>query len=307
MKLKKCITLGIGMIAGISLLLTGIGCGTRSTSNSTDIITEEKAKSIMLEKVPEATIVKFSYEKDDITPKYEGTLIKDNYEYDIEINAKTGEITQFEEEKSITNGSTVGSSVASNETTNNANEINNEVTNSSNTTSNGANNSTNNGVNADNNNSIITEEEAKNIMLSKVPNGNIVEFSYDIDDGRESYEGTLIKDNVKYELDVDAKTGEIIKFEQEAIRNSNNEGNSNTQNPSISQGNANTSSYIGEEKAKSIMLEKVPGATFVQFYLDNDETPEYEGELIKDNIEYEISVDAKTGQIIDFSQEPVGR
>ena len=55
------------------------------------------------------------------------------------------------------------------------------------------------------------------------------------------------------------------------------------------------------------MLEKVPGATFVQFYLDNDETPEYEGELIKDNIEYEISVDAKTGQIIDFSQEPVGR
>ena len=40
------------------------------------------------------------------------------------------------------------------------------------------------------------------------------------------------------------------------------------------------------------MLNKVPGATISKFYLDNDATPEYDGELIKGDYEYDISVDA---------------
>lgn len=180
---------------------------------------------------------------------------------------------------------------------------------------------------------LITSEEAKEIILKKVPNGTFTEFSFDSDDKTPKYDSTVIKDNIEYEVDVDAKTGEVIKFEKEKIsinktstnssvstnnatttnNNSNNTANSsatnnntasNTQNNTVNNANTKAStSLIGEAKAKQIMLDKVPGATFRTFYLDNDYTPEYEGELIKDNVEYDISVDAKTGKIIEFSQE----
>lgn len=73
-------------------------------------------------------------------------------------------------------------------------------------------------------------------------------------------------------------------------------------NPSI----GNNSIYeINSEEAKKIMLNKVPGAKVINFYLDNDNSPEYEGKLIKNNKEYEISIDAKTGAIVDFSEEVI--
>ena len=234
----------------------------------------------MLDKVPGATITEFSYDGDDKIPKYDGTLIKDNYEYEVDINAETGEVIKFEKEKvSISN-------------TNNQNTSN-----------------------------LITEEKARTIMLDKVPGATITEFSYDKDDSVPKYEGTLVKDNYEYEIDVNAKTGEVTKFEKEKIDTSNNSSNSSTNNqqsttkPDSTQNNVSnntstntqSSSYIGEAKAKSIILSKVPGATINKFYLDNDETPEYEAELVKGDMEYEISIDAKTGSIKEFSKEHIDK
>lgn len=176
-----------------------------------------------------------------------------------------------------------------------------------------------------NNVNLITKEKAKTIMLNKVPGAAITEFSYDKDDRVPKYDGTLVKENYEYEIDVNAKTGEVIKFEKEKIFTSNNSSNSNGSNnssinnqqsttkPNSTQNNTNSNkvtstqgnSYIREAKAKSIMLSKVPGATIKQFYLDNDRTPEYEAELIKGDIEYEISIDARTGEIKEFSKEHI--
>ena len=137
----------------------------------------------------------------------------------------------------------------------------------------------------------VTPEVSKSIMLNKVPGANILEFSYDGDDKTPKYDGTLIKDNYEYEVDVNAKTGQIIKFEKEAIFTHNSNGNANnasantqqstTQQSTTQNNNASTTrkAYIGESKAKSIMLNKVPGATISKFYLDNDATPEYYGLL----------------------------
>ena len=163
----------------------------------------------------------------------------------------------------------------------------------------------------------VTPEVAKSIMLNKVPGANILEFSYDGDDKTPKYDGTLIKDNYEYEVDVNAKTGQIIKFKKEAIFTYNSNGNANnasantqqstTQQSTTQNNNASTTrkAYIGESKAKSIMLNKVPGATISKFYLDNDATPEYDGELIKGDYEYDISVDAVTGEIREFSKERI--
>ena len=295
MKLKQYFTLGIGMVAGFGLSLAGLSHASKNESNHSNLITSDKAKTIMTNKVPGATILEFSYDGDDRIPKYDGTLIKDNYEYEIDVNAKTGEVIKFEKEKVFTPN--------------------------------------NNNINTNN---LITSEKAKSIMMGKVPGATIIEFSYDGDDRIPKYDGTLKKDNYKYEIDVNAKTGEVIKFEKEKIFIPNNTSNSNvstsssinnqqsTPKPSYTQNKVNnnvsanptnnnkntttntqSNSYIGEAKAKSIMLSKVPGATIRGFHLDYDRTPEYEAELIKGDFEYEISVDARTGAIREFSKERI--
>ena len=53
------------------------------------------------------------------------------------------------------------------------------------------------------------------------------------------------------------------------------------------------------------MLSKVPGATIRSFHFDSDSTPEYEAELVKDGYEYDISVNALTGAIREFSKERI--
>lgn len=58
-----------------------------TTSGNSGLISVEKAKSIVLAKIPGATIVKIHLEKDDGIYIYEGEARLGNYEYDFEINA----------------------------------------------------------------------------------------------------------------------------------------------------------------------------------------------------------------------------
>ena len=130
---------------------------------------------------------------------------------------------------------------------------------------------------------LIGSTKAKEIMLKKVPGAKIVKFRLD-NDRTPEYEGELTKGSYKYEIDVNAKTGKITDYEKEKIKTSSKK-------------------LIGEAKAKEIMLKKVSGAKIVKFELDNDKTPEYEGELRKGNYEYEISVNAITGKITEFEKD----
>ncbi|MDU6983513.1 MAG: PepSY domain-containing protein [Terrisporobacter othiniensis] len=132
---------------------------------------------------------------------------------------------------------------------------------------------------------LIGSTKAKEIMLKKVPGAKIVKFRLD-NDRTPEYEGELTKGSYKYEIDVNAKTGKITDYEKEKIKTS-------------------SSKYIGETKAKEIMLKKVPGAKIVKFKLDKDDTPEYEGELTKGSYKYEISVNAKSGKITDYEKEKI--
>ncbi|WP_415288051.1 PepSY domain-containing protein [Clostridium perfringens] len=191
---------------------------------------------------------------------------------------------------------------------------------------------------------LITPEKAKEIMLSKVPNGTFIEFSFDDTDNFNeipTFDGKLIKDNIEYDIEVNAKDGSIFKLEKEAllinnntvssntsqkapnkVQNTNSTNNTTTNNTTTNntttnnntQNNVNNSpqqttstkpqqKFIGEEKAKNIMLSKVPNSKITKFYLDNDNTPEYEGTLINGNNKYEITINAITGAILDFEEE----
>ena len=299
MKAKQYLTLGLGIVAGFGISVVGVSYASQNLVSNVKQVTPEVAKSIMLNKVPGANILEFSYDGDDKTPKYDGTLIKDNYEYEVDVNAKTGQIIKFEKEAIFTHNS--------NGNANNASANTQQSTTQQSTTQNNNASTTRKAY--------IGESKAKSIMLNKVPGATISKFYLD-NDATPEYDGELIKGDYEYDISVDAVTGEIREFSKERIRNYNNptinnststNSNTNANNnvPTNNNGITTNRTYIGESKAKSIMLSKVPGATIRRFHFDNDSTPEYEAELIKDGYEYDISVNALTGGIIEFSKERI--
>ena len=65
-------------------------------SASNKYISAEKAKSIAQKKVPGATIVKVKYGTDDGMQVYDVSMVEGMYEYDVTINAKNGQIVDFD-------------------------------------------------------------------------------------------------------------------------------------------------------------------------------------------------------------------
>ena len=243
MVLKKYLILGVGIITGFGLSVVGVSYASQNLVSNVKQVTPEVAKSIMLNKVPGANILEFSYDGDDKTPKYDGTLIKDNYEYEVDVNAKTGQIIKFEKEAIF---------VANNGSANNASTNNQQATTQQNASIN-SNTSANSNVTTNKNTSTNVNN---NITTNKNTSANV---------------------------------------------NSNATTNKNT-STNVNNNATTNKTYIGEAKAKSIMLSKVPGATIRSFHFDIDSTPEYEAELVKDGYEYDISVNALTGAIREFSK-----
>ena len=88
-----------------------------------------------------------------------------------------------------------------------------------------------------------------------------------------------------YELEIDAITGKIKEFE----RDDHDDDNKKT-----------IDGRISVDKAKSIALGLTGGGEVKEFELDDDE---YEIEIIAKGIEYEITIDSKTGEIKEFEKD----
>ena len=146
---------------------------TSTSGNSNAYIGLAKAKEIVLQKAPGATIYKIELERDDGRVSYEGEARKGNVEYEFDIDAYTGTILSWETEQK--------------------------------------------GVGTTQSDSVIGLEKAKSIVLSKLPDGKIVEIELDYDDGRKIYEGEARKGNMEYDFEMDASTGTLLKWEAERI------------------------------------------------------------------------------------------
>lgn len=77
----------------------GTATGNDSNNSSSDRISVAKAKSIVLAKIPGATIKNINLEKEDGIYIYEGEATLGNYEYDFEINASSGVISGWDKAK----------------------------------------------------------------------------------------------------------------------------------------------------------------------------------------------------------------
>lgn len=161
----------------------------------------------------------------------------------------------------------------------------------------------------------IGEDTIKKAVQKYVPNGIITDVDLEKSANGAVFEIEIHKDDLQYNLILNASTGEKISltshiddwdndsyhfdwdWEHDAWQgnHNNNHTNSNT--------SANNS-IISIEKAKQIALDKIPGAIVKKIELDTDDGKTvYEGELRKGNWEYEFKIDAFTGTILEWDSD----
>lgn len=65
----------------------------------------------------------------------------------------------------------------------------------------------------------VSLEEATRIALDKVPGATEqdIRINLDYDDGRQKYEGDIIYEQMEYDFEIDANTGEVIEWSEERL------------------------------------------------------------------------------------------
>ena len=120
---------------------------------------------------------------------------------------------------------------------------------------------------------------------------------FDSENGRMVYEIDIYTSEAEYEYDIDAQTGEVVKYERELYQ---------TANPVVS--NPPSSEYIGEAAAKSAALSHAGVSesdvvwTKAQFERDDGRFV-YELEFVSSSTEYDYKVDALSGEVIKAERE----
>lgn len=61
----------------------------------------------------------------------------------------------------------------------------------------------------------ISREKAQQLAQAKAPNATLIKLEFDFDDGRAVYEGELREGRTEYDFEIDAATGNFIKWEQD--------------------------------------------------------------------------------------------
>ena len=276
--MKKISTLSILGILGATVLSGSL----MTFAANSSYIGLEKAKSIALKDagVSGVTFVKAKLDSDDGVRVYDIEFYKDNVEYDYEIDAITGQIR--EKDLDIENYTIPQ---------NNNNKLNNTTD--------------------------IGVEKAKEIALKDagVSGVTFVKLKLDTEDGVRVYDIEFYKDNVEYDYEIDAATGQILEKDLDIenytipqnknnkINNLNDSNNSNNTNTSNKQNNA---ADIGVERAKSIALRDagVSGVTVVKAKLDYENGVRvYDVEFYKGNVEYDYEIDAATGKILEKDRD----
>ncbi len=167
---------------------------TKTDNNSNDNsdttqnkITEKKAKQIALKdaKVDEKDITHIRIKEDfeDGRPVYEVEFYLENKEYDYDIDQNTGEIISkdYDIEDDFY------------QTSKNKKDSSNQKT------------------------SKIDKEKAIKIALDKVPGATKqnLQIEFDLEDGKEVYEGEIHYNQKEYDFEINAQNGEIIKWSEE--------------------------------------------------------------------------------------------
>ena len=252
----------------------GILAASMAITASAAQITEESARSIVLTSVgisaESALYMEVELDHDDGMQIYEVELLTDDYrEYGFEINAENGAVLKMEYEWEAAPVAKTGA-VAT-----------------------------------------VTLEQAKALAIAhaaqSVEGVTFQKAKTNLDDGRILYEIEFYTtDRKEYEYEIDAVTGNIIKWEYDA---KHHKPVTETVNPAPAQNeNSPSTAVSGVEAAKAIALKQAGlSSASVRWGKVKPDYEDgrliYEGEFYYNNLEYEFEIDAATGGIVDWDVE----
>lgn len=135
---------------------------------------------------------------------------------------------------------------------------------------------------------LISRSSIQKKALKKVKKAKVLSIHNDYDDGISEYDIKLQKGTKRYELVYNAASGKLLEYKWEIVSTKASASNK----------------YISAEKAKSIAQKKAPGATVVKVEYDNDDGMQvYDVSMVEGMYEYDVTIDAKTGQVIEFDKD----
>ena len=178
----------------------------------------------------------------------------------------------------------------------------------------------------------ITEERAKAITSEHTKKNNLtytrIELSQDDDyAGALTYEIEAEADGIEYDIDINANTGQILKFEQKAITETGQQAASastaqaaqpteqQTTAPAPAPAPAPTpaqqtpAATLSQASVKQIVASRtgVSNLFYKKLHLTRDDDygyrPVYEVEAYAGNAEFDLEIDATTGQILSYSAD----
>ncbi len=134
----------------------------------------------------------------------------------------------------------------------------------------------------------------------------------DEDDGVTYYEIEFCSAGVEYDYEINATTGDVVKFEQDtcdhyAHRSGSNNSTNQSQNQNQNQGTS-TGSYIGYDAALQAACKHAgvdaSQVSRLENELDHDDgVARYEISFHVGNMEYEYEINATTGQVLKYESE----
>ena len=271
------------LLTGTALLLAAAlaGCGNTPAADQTAKISMEQAQTAALDAAniaaADADISSATLSEVAGVTCYKVEFTSGDHTYAYSISAENGEVLEasYRDKNAAPADSTQTDTTASGATTTPA-----QITPST-STSTGA----------------VDEAKAQEIALAhagvNAADATITKSKLDYDDGRQVYELEWYANGAKYDYEIAVATGEIVNFGYKA-------------KTVVGTGNSAT---VSEATAKQTALARVSGATAANIYkfkLDFDDGRwEYEGEIRYGTMEYDFTIDANTGALLEWDMESI--
>lgn len=283
--------------AAFALAMTLTGCRDNAAANIPQQSSQEQTLMIPMEEAQEAALKAADIEAADADISattlsevagvvcYKVEFTSGEYAYAYTINAETGAVMEMSSQEQNAQASGTQTEVADSTVPTTAQTPDQAQTSAAAPAQNAT------GI------GIVDEAAAQKIALEhagvKAADATITKSKLDYEDGRQVYDIEWYAGGAKYDYEIAADTGEIISsaYEEKTM-------GADSRNVTVS-----------EADAKKTALDRVSGATDRDIYewkLDYDDgRPEYEGKIIYGGTEYEFTIDAATGSVMEWDAEKV--
>ena len=147
---------------------------------------------------------------------------------------------------------------------------------------------------------LISKADARSRALQdaggKAGEATFTKTKLDYENGKQVYEIEFVTATMEYDYELDAESGAVIERKSERLE------------IQIQEQSKPSASYIGVDRAKSIALShagfQAGSVTFTKAKLENDDGASvYEIEFRKGSTEYDYSIDAYKGTILEWDKD----